>query len=67
MKIGKFEISEFIISIIIIAVLTLGVCIADSATTVEKEKTKQIETQLQIEQKKDEGWFNGIKKSNRKH
>ena len=54
MKIGKFEISEFIMSVIIIAVITLGVCIADSITTVAKEKTKQIETQLQIEQKKCE-------------
>lgn len=52
MKFGKVEITEFVALFIILMGLVTAVTIISGKIDIEKEKTKQLEIQLQAEQKK---------------
>lgn len=54
MKIGKVEIDEFVMILLIFMVLLVSISIGGTMENIEKEHTKQIELQTQIQQKEME-------------
>ena len=47
MKFGKFEISDFTIGFILMAIIVLGALYFGTKYDIEKEKTKQIQYQME--------------------
>lgn len=47
MKFGKFEISEFVIGFILMTMIILGALYFGTKHDIEKEKTKQMQYQLE--------------------
>ncbi len=53
MKIGKVEIAEFTIMVIMVVFLGVSMAIICGKIDIEKEKTEQLKVELQIEQQKN--------------
>lgn len=61
MKLGKLEISEFVLSFILFIVLIGIIIYASTRVDIEKEKTKQLELQREIEYLQTKGGDNNVK------
>ena len=53
MKIGKFEISEFVLGMFFLVILVMVILLYGTKVDIEKEKTKQIEIQYNINNGKE--------------
>lgn len=53
MKIGKVEIAEFTIMVIMVVFLGVSMAIICGKIGIEKEKTEQLKVELEIEQQKN--------------
>lgn len=53
MKIGKVEITEFTIMVIMVIFFSVSMAIICGKIDIEKEKTEQLKVELQIEQQKN--------------
>lgn len=53
MKIGKVEIAEFTIMVIMVVFLGVSMAIICGKIDIEKEKTEQLKVELEIEQQKN--------------
>lgn len=53
MKIGKFEISEFVLGMFFLVILVMVILLYGTKVDIEKEKTKQMEIQYNINNGKE--------------
>lgn len=54
MKIGKAEITEFTITVIMVVFFGVSIAIICGKIDIEKEKTEQLKVELEIEQQRNE-------------